>query len=220
MERTITVKGVGTVSVKPDYIALTLSIKETDKSYEKAMDGAAGKIDLLEVAVQRIGFEKGALKTINFNVGTQYENVKDKSGTYQRVFAGYVSSYRLKLSFDFDSKRLAAVLSAVAGSGADPELNISFTVKDPAKVSKDLLTSASANAREKAEILCHAAGVKLGTLIRIEYNWGELNIVSPTRYELEDCAMPMIARSCRAPEIEPDDIDLHDTAAFIWEIES
>lgn len=41
------------------------------------MDGAAGKIDLLEAAVQRIGFEKGALKTISFNVSTQYENVND-----------------------------------------------------------------------------------------------------------------------------------------------
>jgi len=219
MERTITVKGVGSVSVKPDYIVLTLSIEGKDKSYEKAMDGATGKIDLLEAAAQRIGFEKGALKTTSFNVSTQYENVKDKSGTYQRVFTGYVSSYHLKLSFDFDSKRLAAILTAIADSGAAPELNISFTVKDPAKVSEELLASASANARGKAEILSRAAGVKLGQLIHIDYNWGELNIVSPTHYELEDCAMPMMARSGRAPEIEPDDIDLHDTATFIWEIE-
>lgn len=219
MERTITVKGVGSVSAKPNYIVLTLSIEEKDKSYEKAMDGAAKKIDLLEAAAQRIGFEKGALKTISFNVSTQYENVKDKDGTYQRVFAGYGCFYRLKLSFDFDSKRLAAVLTAIADSGAAPELSISFTVKDPAKVSEELLASASANAQGKAEILSHAAGVKLGQLIHIDYNWSELNIASPTRYELEDCAMPMMARNCRAPEIEPDDIVLHDTATFIWEIE-
>ncbi len=220
MERTIIVKGVGSVSVKPDYIVLTLSIEEKDKSYEKAVDGAARKIDLLEDTAQRVGFEKGTLKTISFNVSTQYENVKAKNGTYQRVFAGYGCFYHLKLSFDFDSSQLAAVLTAIADSGANPELNISFTVKDPAKVSEELLASASNNAREKAEILSRAAGVKLGQLIRIDYNWSELNIVSPTRYELEDCAMPMMAKSCRAPEIEPDDIDLHDTATFIWEIES
>ena len=31
--------------------------------------------------------------------------------------------------------------------------------------------------------------------------------------------MPMMALSeSAAPEIEPDDIDLHDTAIFVWEI--
>jgi len=218
MERTITVKGVGSVSAKPDYIVLTLSIEEKDKSYEKALDGAARKIDLLEAVARRAGFKRGTLKTISFNVSTQYENIKDRDGTFQRVFAGYGCFYRLKLSFDFDNKRLASVLNAIAASGADPELSISFTVKDPAKVSEELLASVSANAREKAEILSRASGVELGQLIRIDYDWGELNIISPTRYELGDCVMPMMVRSSRAPEIEPDDIDLHDTATFVWEI--
>ena len=132
----------------------------------------------------------------------------------------YACLYRLKLAFGLDSKRLAAVLTAVAGSGAEPELNISFTVKEPAGVSEALLASAAANAREKAQVLCRASGVELGKLIRIDYSWDELNLVSPTRYELADCAMPLMAAGKRcAPEIQPDDIDLHDTAAFVWELE-
>jgi len=36
---------------------------------------------------------------------------------------------------------------------------------------------------------------------------------------MEDCVQPLMAmsKSC-VPEIEPDDIDLSDTATFIWEI--
>ncbi len=219
MERTITVKGVGSVSAKPDYIVLSFSIEGKDKDYEKAMERAARKLDLLEAAAERVGFEKGALKTVSFSVNTQYENVKDAEGIFQRVFAGYDCVYRMKLSFDHDGKRLAAVLTAIADSGADPELNISFTVKDPAKVSEELLESASANARKKAEALCRASGVELGQLVSIDYDWGKLNIVSPTRYELGDSIMPLMAKSCRSPEIEPDDIDLHDTATFVWKIE-
>ena len=79
--------------------------------------------------------------------------------------------------------------------------------------------SATKNAREKAEILCRASGVELGKLQSIDYNWGELNIVSRTSYEMEDCIMPMMAlRECGVPDVEPDDIDLHDTATFVWEI--
>ena len=111
------------------------------------------------------------------------------------------------------------MISAIANSGANPELSIAFTVKHPAKVSEELLTSAARNARAKAEILCKATGAELGQLISIDYNWGELNIVSRTSYEMEDCLMPLAAmEKCCSPEIEPDDIDVSDTVAFTWEI--
>ena len=75
------------------------------------------------------------------------------------------------------------------------------------------------NARAKAEILCKASGAELGQLISIDYNWGEVNIISRTSYEMEDCLMPLAAMGkCCTPEIEPDDIDVSDTVAFTWEI--
>ena len=128
-------------------------------------------------------------------------------------------SYRLTLAFDFDSKQLAQVISAIAECGAKPELSIAFTVKNPATVSEELLISATENARAKAEILCKASGSTLGQLLNIDYNWGELNVLSRTSYEVEDCIQPLMAMSkCSAPEIEPDDIDVSDTVAFTWEI--
>ena len=36
--------------------------------------------------------------------------------------------------------------------------------------------SAAKNARKKAETLCAAIGAKVGSLVRIDYNWGEINI--------------------------------------------
>lgn len=219
MKKTITVKGTGSVSAKPDYITLALSITARDMEYEKALEDAARRISLLEDAAKKAGFAKGDLKTISFNVNTQYETVPDQHGNYQRQFAGYACAYRFKLAFDFDNERLACVLTAIAGSGASPELNISFTVKDPEKVSEELLASAAANARTKAEVICRASGAELGQLISINYNWGELSIVSQTRFEMEDSIVPMMAaRKCAAPEIEPDDIHLSDTACFVWEI--
>lgn len=219
MMRTITVKGVGNVSANPDYISISMTIESVDNNYDKAMDGAARHIENLKAAAVSVGYEKEALKTINFNVETRYENVKDRQGNYKREFAGYACVYRLKLAFDFDSKQLAKVIAAIAGSKANPELSIAFTVRNPAKVSKELLESAALNARAKAEILCRASGSEMGQLLSIDYNWGELNIVSRTSYEMEDCLMPLAAmEKCCSPEIEPDDIDVSDTVAFTWEI--
>lgn len=220
MTRTITARGIGNISVKPDYITLSMTIDSQGKSYDRATEEASRRIGVLQDTAVRVGCEKGALKTVSFNVETRYESVKDRQGNYEREFSGYACIYRLKLSFDFDSKQLARVISAIADSGAKPEMSIAFTVKNPAKVNEDLLINAAENAKAKAEILCKASGIKLGELLSIDYNWGELNIVSRTTYELEDCVPPMMAMSkCAAPEIEPDDIEVSDTVAFVWEIQ-
>lgn len=220
MIRTITARGIGNISVKPDYITLSMTIDSQGKSYDRAMEEASRRIGVLQDTAVRVGCEKDALKTLSFNVETRYESVKDRQGNYEQEFSGYACIYRLKLSFDFDSKQLARVISAIADSGAKPEMSIAFTVKNPAKVNEDLLINAAENAKAKAEILCKASGIKLGELLSIDYNWGELNIVSRTTYELEDCVPPMMAMSkCAAPEIEPDDIEVSDTVAFVWEIQ-
>lgn len=217
--RTITVKGVGSVFAKPDYITITLSIDAKNKDYDQSMTEAAERIESLQRAVCGVGFEKGDLKTTDFHVNASYENKMDRQGSYERVFTGYVCSYRLRLAFDFDAKRLAGTISAISDSKANPELSIAFTVKNPAAVHEELLASAAKNAKAKAEILCRASEVTLGELVTIDYNWNNLNLVSPTNYALADECLPLMARSkCSAPEIEPDEIKVQDTAVFSWEI--
>ena len=115
-------------------------------------------------------------------------------------------------------KRLSQTLAAIATCLAQPELSIAFTVKDPTAVNDALLREATINAKKKAELLCEASGVTLGQLLTIDYNWGELNIYSDTRYDLaEDCLMAL-PTSAPSIDIEPDDIDVRDTATFVWEI--
>ena len=71
MKRTITVKGTGHVSARPDYITLALSLTAADMEYEKAMEDGGRRIGLLEDAARRAGFAQGDLKTISFHVNTQ-----------------------------------------------------------------------------------------------------------------------------------------------------
>ena len=216
--KTITVKGIGKVSVAPDLIAVAMRLETEDKDYDKTMDSAAEKIEALNKSLEEVGFEKKSVKTTNFNVQTDYESVRDKNGNYKSVFKGYVCNHGLRVEFDFDTKRLAKVLAALSACLVKPEFSVSFTVKDPSAVSAELLKSAAQNAKEKAEILCSASGVKLGDLVSVDYNWGELNVHSNTDYKLAGRRM-MKAEACMANiDIEPEDIRLNDTATFVWEI--
>lgn len=218
MSKTITVKGIGKVSARPDYVILIMKLEAKDKEYDKAMEMAAGQLNQLNDCLARIGFEKENVKTTDFNVKTDYDSRKDRQGNYQRIFSGFVCSHQLKLSFDFDMKKLSRALAAVADCLMHPELSIKFTVRDPAAVNDALLREAAINAKKKAELLCEASGVKLGQLLAIDYNWGELNIYSDTRYEMEErclCEAPVYTASI---DIEPEDINVSDTATFVWEI--
>lgn len=204
--KTITVKGVGTASVKPDYITIRLEIVSVDKDYSKSVSGANKRIGTLQNALSKAGYAKEDLKTLSFRVGTSYEK---KSAIYH-------CRYSLKLSFDLDTKRLAETIDSIADSDADAQFTIMFTVKNPEKVNKQILKSAAENARQKAEILCAASGVKLGELVEINYNWGEVNVVSASTYSMNRdmvrCA------STPAPEFEPDDIKSEDSVTFVWEV--
>lgn len=214
--RTITVKGIGAVSVKPDLIVLRLSMETAEYEYDAAMKAAAEKIDFLNKALEAAGFEKKSAKTADFRVRADYDSLNDGKGNYTSVFMGYKCRHELKIEFDFDTKRLAKALSEISKCIAKPEISIDFTVKDSSAVSGELLKAAVKNAREKAEILCAASGAKLGGLLSIDYNWGELHLYSETDYDVEGKCMMLGAADDM--DIEPEEIKARDTATFEWEI--
>ena len=214
--RTITVKGIGAVSVKPDLIVLRLSMETAEYEYDAAMKAAAEKIDFLNKALEAAGFEKKSAKTADFRVRADYDRLNDGKGNYTSVFMGYKCRHELKIEFDFDTKRLAKALSEISECIAKPEISIDFTVKDSSAVSGELLKAAVKNAREKAEILCAASGAKLGELLLIDYNWGELHLYSATDYDVEGKCMMFGAADDM--DIEPEEIKARDTATFEWEI--
>lgn len=215
MGKTITITGKGKVSAKPDYVVLSMSLEAIDKKYDKAMDMAAEKIAQLDDSLVAVGFEKSAIKTTNFQVGAKYDSVKDKYNEYKQVFVGYVISHRLKLEFDFDTKRLATALAAIGKCLAEPHLSVDFTLKDPTEIKDELLKAAATNARDKAKVLCEASNVTMGDLLSINYSWGEINIRSRTDYSFDAAPMMLAEKSI---DIVPDDIDLSDSATFVWEI--
>ena len=58
---------------------------------------------------------------------------------------------------------------------------------------------------------------QLGELQRIEYNWSETPAYSRTAVTADRLVMPMMKNAFRA-EMSPEEIELSDSAAFIWEI--
>jgi len=214
MDRTITVRGTGKVSLPPDQVEITLTLTAENKDYDGAMTRAADQLEALRAALTAIGHREKALKTTHFDVSTRYDYHHDSKGNATRIFLGYACTQNLRLVFPFDAARLGETLSAVSACAADPELNVRFTVADPSALSDALLRSAAESARQKAEVLAAASGVELGELVKVWYSWGDRDFASPTRFEAANGLM----RAKASMDFTPEDIDLTDQATFTWEI--
>ncbi len=220
--RTIRVTGKGQIKVKPDMTRITMSLEGTYPEYGETLRKSSEDTESLKDLLAGFGFERSELKTLNFNVETEYESYKDK-GTYKQRFVGYKFRHMMKVEFPSDNDRLGKVLYALANCPVKPEFRLSYTVSDPEAAKNELLGKAVTDAKEKASVLTQAAGVTLKDIQSIDYSWGEIDFeYRPMNRMLmaDEClASPMVAEGASYDmDIEPDDIEVSDTVTVLWEI--
>lgn len=219
MERTIKVTGKGKISVKPDLIRLVMSLEGIRESYEDALQFSATETECLKDMFEKLEFQRSDLKTLSFNINTEYENYQDRDKRWKRRFVGYKFHHSLKVEFNADNALLGKVLYTLAHGAVTPEFRIIYTVKNMEAAKNELLAEAVQDSRAKAEKLSVAAGVTLGEVILIDYSWGEIEIVSSPMDRMLAPQMVMEDSSCSYNiDIEPDDIDVQDTVTVVWRI--
>lgn len=218
--RTIRVTGKGQLKLKPDRTRITLTLEGLYPEYGETLRRSSEDTEKIQAVLSDFGFGREDLKTLSFNVDTEYEGYTE-DGVYKQRFAGYRFRHTMKVEFDSDAERLGQVLYALAHSSLKPEFRLSYTVKDAEGAKNALLGRAVADAREKADVLTKAAGVKLLDMQSIDYSWGEVTFESRpmNRAVMADglMAAPKAAASYDL-DIVPDDIEVSDTVTVIWEI--
>ena len=218
MMRTIKVTGKGKIAVKPDKIRLYVNKEELCKEYEDTLRRSTEDTELLKDLFEKLGFQRKDLKTVYFNVDTEYESYQDRDKSWKRRFKGYKYNHHMKIEFAADNKRLGQVLYALAHSSLRPEFSIEYTVADVEKCKNELLHKAIEDSIQKAQVLTTAANVKLGEIQAIDYSWGEIDFVTKPLNEMRlmECTeCEMSAPGAYDIDIEADDINVTDTATVI-----
>ena len=218
--RTIRVTGKGKQQVHPDMTRITIELEGKNYDYGTTLKKSSESTEKLKELFAGFGFERTDLKTLYFNIDTEYESYKENE-VYKRRFDGYKYIHRLKLEFESDNKLLGRILYALAHSSLEPEFRISYTVKDPEAVKNELLGRAVQDAMTKAKVLADAAGLSLGDIQNVDYSWGRMEFeVQPMARGMgvDDCCMPPTCAEGYDMDIEPDDIDVEDTVTVVWEI--
>lgn len=219
--RTIRVTGKGQIKVKPDMTRITITLDGMYPDYAETLRHSSEDTDSLKDVLSAFGFERTDLKTLSFNVDTEYESYREND-IYKQRFVGYRFRHLLKVEFDSDNERLGKILYALGNCDLNPEFRISYTVKDQEAAKNELLGKAVKDAKEKAAVITAAASVTLKDIQSIDYSWGEIEFeVSPMNRLMKACApVPAACEdACYDMDIEPNDIEVADTVTVVWEIE-
>jgi uncharacterized protein YggE len=204
------VQGKGHVATEPDMVTLSFDVEVDVYDYGECLSTLNARAEDLRQSMSAAGLERAQLKTSAFNVrvNTQY-----KDG--QHFFAGYSASHRMHIELPMDKELLNQVLRQIASGHSGAEVSLSFSVRDKDALRRKVLTQAVQTAKENAETLASAAGVKLGKLVQVDYGWAEVQI-----YHRE------LSMACAGPppsgfdaDIEPEDVRAEDNVTLVYEIQ-
>ena len=214
--KTIRVTGRGMIRLRPDTTRVTVTLEGVEPEYAATLKRSAADSAKILDALKPIGFVSEDLRTLSFNVQTEYEGYQE-DGVYKQRIVGYRYRHECKIEFPSDNERLGCVLAALASAELTPEIRIAYTVKDRESAKNVLLGLAITDAKAKAEALTAAAGVRLLSIRHINYSLNE------NEFAVQPVLHAGMARKAEAdsfaPNIVPEDIEAEDSVTVIWEIE-
>ena len=79
--RTIRVTGKGQLKIHPDMTVITIDLKGRYPNYDETLRRSAEDTEKLKDILSEFGFERADLKTLNFDVDTEYESYEERYGT-------------------------------------------------------------------------------------------------------------------------------------------
>lgn len=156
--RTVSVTGQGEVTAEPDLAHVVLGVEARRPALAEARTEVAAAVERLLAPTKALGIDPRLVNATRMQVQPEYRwNEKDR----QRVLLGYFVSRQVQVELR-NLEQLGTLLERAVDAGAnqvsDPVLD-STRRKD---LERDAMTRAVQDARQNAETLARAAGVKLG----------------------------------------------------------
>jgi uncharacterized protein len=153
---TLVVSGAGSVSAKPDSATVRLGVEVLKKTALEAQSANATLMDSVIASIKKLGISKENIQTSSYNLSPEYSYEQGKT----RTLIGYHSSNQLNILLE-DIALIPKVIDSSVASGATTVQGISFDIINDKELKKAAMEKAVMNAKEKADILAKAAGIKI-----------------------------------------------------------
>ncbi len=207
------VHGQGTVSMRPDLAVVTLGAVVRRDAAGEAYDQANTLIAAVNEVLRAQGIAERDVTTRQFSLSPEFGRPQgDAPAPIVAWRAVNLLSIRLR-----DFARIGATIDAAARVlGNDAQISgISFTVEDTDAIARQARDQAIANARERAQQLAAAAGVRLVRILSIT----ETSAPPPTPVARLTAPAPAGVAASQVAEVAPGEQNLIVTVEIVYEIQ-
>lgn len=153
----ITVSGIGRVTVVPDRFTFTVGVQSVAGTVDAAVAENNRKTAAVIAALKAAGAREQDIQTANFNIWPQQD--------YQEGRLPRILGYQVMNNVSVRSTKMAdagKLLGVAIGAGVNTSSGINFEVSNPATGRDQGMRNAFEDARAKAAALAQAAGRTLG----------------------------------------------------------
>lgn len=159
------VQGTGKAAAAPDRAVITIGVTNDGTSVTDAQEKTNQAADKIITALKNLGVAEKDIKTVNYSVTPNFDySTSRKTGTY-------TVAENLEVKVPIEKTNQAIDLSTAAG--ANIVGNVTFTLSDDKErsVENQAREEAVKIAKDKADGLAKASGIKLGKIINVSENF-------------------------------------------------
>lgn len=154
--RTLSVNGVGRVTLDPDIAYIYIGVQTENKDAAEAVTENGGKAQNVADALKTLKIDPKDIQTTNFSIFPQQQF--DEQG--KQTGTTYVVNNTVYVTLR-DLEAVGEIIDTAVKAGANSINNIQFDVADRSTALSEARKAAVVDARQQAEELAEAAGVKL-----------------------------------------------------------
>ena len=154
--------GTGVIQVVPDRAWVSITAESRAPNPRDAQRRNAEAMSPVQDKLRAAGIPADAIRTVAYDLQPEWDFVNNR-----RVSRGYVARNTIEVRVDAID-RASEVLEIAVGSGANGLGGIRFDLKDRAKLEREALTLAVADARAKADAVAAGTGQTVVRVLRIE----------------------------------------------------
>jgi len=190
-EPVVVTTGEGLVQAAPDRAWINISAESRASTAREAQKRNSDAMTPVLSKLKSSGVAADAIRTLVYDVQYEWDFVNGK-----RVGKGYVARNTVEVRVD-SVDRVGEYLELAVASGATSLGGVRFDLKDRAKLEREALRLAVADARSKADAAAAGAGRTVERIVRIEEGGIEGGPVPMPRF-----ARAEVAIAAAAPPIE------------------
>lgn len=205
---TIRVTGQADVSQTPDRVYIDVGVTTQAQKSEAAAARNASRVSAVIAALKRAAGPGAQLTTTEYSVGPNYNYPRD-GGTPTVV--GYTVSNVVRVRLD-DLRKIGPVIDAATQAGSNNVQNVRFALRDERAPRSEALREAALSARQDADALADALGLKVVRVLTVEEQSG--GVRQPLVYPR---AMKMAAAAAPTP-VEAGSIDINAAVTLTVEV--